>query len=324
METSATIPVLCDRCRAEGFAGDDQFGEIRDLLAFTPVPRRAHADGWREEVQRGFIAALAVTGSPRRAARVTGRHCNGAEQLRRARGSASFAAAWDAAIELYRERELLRMKDDLASLAADQEQALDRRSVIVASDSGASSGRPPRGFDGHGNRDTADADAQDHADAQASIRDRLTRARRLYLMLIGGDPARRAAWEALVGPVDWARAERLEAQDDEPFRSFGLIEEEADRPGPNRPVAGAALPNMRAPDMLLTAEAGLIPDITGGPDRMEALATELERLQAAKAGPPGEALSEEEAAAVAAYRAELIADGWIEGADGNLFSPDDE
>jgi hypothetical protein len=263
MPMSPPIPVLCDRCRAEGFAGDEGFGEIRDLLAFTPVPRRA--------------------------ARTTGRHCNGAEQLRRARGSASFAAAWDAAIELYRERELLRMKDDLAGLAAEQEQALDRRSVILT-------------------REPAEADEEDYGDAMARIRDRLTRARRLYLMLISGDPAKRAAWEALVGPVDWKRAERLEAQDDEA----------------NRPGAGAGLPNIRAPDMLLTAEAGLVPDIAGGKDALAPIAAEVERLNAAKAAPPGEDLPPEQAEAIAAYRAQLIADGWTVGEQGDLYSPEDD
>ena len=35
------------------------------------------------------------------------------------------------------------------------------------------------------------------------------------------DPAKRAAWETLVGPVDWDKAERLEAQADEPFGDPG-------------------------------------------------------------------------------------------------------
>jgi hypothetical protein len=146
----------------------------------------------------------------------------------------------------------------------------------------------------------------------------------LYLMLISGDPAKRAAWEALVGPVDWKRAERLEAQHDEPFRNFGLIEEEAHPQGPNRPGAPTGLPNMRAPDMLLTAEAGLIPDIAGGKDALAPIAAELDRLNAAKAAPPGEDLPPQEAKAIAAYRAQLIADGWTEDEDGNLFSPEDD
>ncbi|RST29452.1 hypothetical protein HMF7854_00360 [Sphingomonas ginkgonis] len=121
-DATPVIPVVCDRCRAEGFAGKDRFGEIRDLLSFEPVPRRAHADGWRPEHQRAFIAALAITGSPRRAARTAGRHANGAEQLRNARGAAAFARAWDEALALYRERELLRLKDNLDALAGQVEQ----------------------------------------------------------------------------------------------------------------------------------------------------------------------------------------------------------
>ena len=33
------IPVICDRCREEGLAGDDPFTAIRDLLNFEPVQR---------------------------------------------------------------------------------------------------------------------------------------------------------------------------------------------------------------------------------------------------------------------------------------------
>ena len=88
-----TIPVICDRCRAEGSAGGDGFADIRDLLAFDPVPRRVHVNNWTAEHQRAFIAALAITGSPRQAARAIGRHAFGAEQLRTAKGGRSFAQA---------------------------------------------------------------------------------------------------------------------------------------------------------------------------------------------------------------------------------------
>ena len=47
-------------------------------------------------------------------------------------------------------------------------------------------------------------------------------------------------------PIDWEKAERLEAQPDEPWRK----------------------PNMRKPDMLLTAEAGWLGDMTHGRNRM--------------------------------------------------------
>ena len=115
-----TIPVICEKCRAEGRAGDPAFAAIPDILAFTPVPRRAHANNWTAEHQRAFIAALAMTGSPRAAARALGRHAFGAEQLRKARGGQSFAEAWDAALDLARERELIRIRETLGALAAEE------------------------------------------------------------------------------------------------------------------------------------------------------------------------------------------------------------
>ena len=105
----ATVPVICDRCRAEGVAGDPAFALIPDLLTFDPVPRRARVDNWTAEHQRAFIVALAITGSPRQAARALGRHPFGAEQLRSARGGRSFAEAWDAAMDLARDREFARI-----------------------------------------------------------------------------------------------------------------------------------------------------------------------------------------------------------------------
>ena len=115
------IPVICDRCRAEGLAGWDGFSGISDILDFEPVPRRPRADGWTGELQRAFIAALAVTGTAARAARAIGKHAFGAEQLRKARGGRAFAAAWDAALDLYRERELHHLHDNLAELSAKQQ-----------------------------------------------------------------------------------------------------------------------------------------------------------------------------------------------------------
>jgi len=64
------IPVICDRCRAEGHAGEDPFAAIADLLEFEPVKRRAHVNNWTAEHQRALIAALATTGSPRQASAV--------------------------------------------------------------------------------------------------------------------------------------------------------------------------------------------------------------------------------------------------------------
>ncbi len=177
------IPVICDRCRAEGSAGGGDFAEIRDLLAFEPVQRRAHVNNWTAEHQRAFIAALAITGSARAAARAIGRHAFGAEQLRTAKGGRSFADAWDAALELARERELSRMHENLEALAANAAQPRDE---LQTSDG------------------TEDADRRDHVEGMMRIRRRLTNARRLLLMTVAADDGRRAAWEVLVGAVDWA------------------------------------------------------------------------------------------------------------------------
>jgi len=87
------IPVICDRCRAEGFGDAGGFADFGDLLDFEPVPRRPRADGWTPEVQRAFIAALAVTGSDRQAARGVGKAQYGVEQLKKAKGNEGFMAA---------------------------------------------------------------------------------------------------------------------------------------------------------------------------------------------------------------------------------------
>jgi hypothetical protein len=63
--------------------------------AFTPVPGRARRDGWTEERQRAFIAALDGTGCVGRAAAAVGMSRKSAYRLRRRKGAESFAAAWD-------------------------------------------------------------------------------------------------------------------------------------------------------------------------------------------------------------------------------------
>jgi hypothetical protein len=71
----------------------------RDLIAFTPVPRRKdRSNGWKPEVQLAFIEALADTGSVKAACRAVGRADFGAYQLRRHPEAQEFSAAWDAAL----------------------------------------------------------------------------------------------------------------------------------------------------------------------------------------------------------------------------------
>ena len=62
---------------------------------FRPVPLRARADGWSEERQCGFLAALYVTGSVAAAARSVGMSRESAFRLRARVRAESFARAWD-------------------------------------------------------------------------------------------------------------------------------------------------------------------------------------------------------------------------------------
>jgi hypothetical protein len=316
------IPVICDACRASGTAGEDPFTHLADLLSFTPVNRRARADGWDAERQRAFIAALAVTGSPRQAARAIGKHAFGAEQLRKARGGSSFATAWDAALDIARECELAGLRDGLTELAAEhQEERQHRRSAILPAGQRAAQESPPVGGPGVGEglssrpsrrltkREEEDAEFgeqhRDYLEARDRIRSRLTRARRLYLAMISDDPARRAAWELLVGPVDWTIAAALGAQEDEPFAD------------PEHPGCDIQPHNFAQPGMLLTAEAGLLPDIAGGHDAMAGIREALDNIRADEAAlPPEEGASqscwgqdEKHTAAIAAHRDSLKAEG---------------
>lgn len=120
----APIPVVCDRCRAEGLSNEDPFARFGALLDFDPVPRRtARADGWTEDVQRAFIAALSLTGSPRAACRAVGKAAYGAEQLRHVPGNEGFLAAWDEALEIAAGERGRRLAEGLAQVAAEQSAA---------------------------------------------------------------------------------------------------------------------------------------------------------------------------------------------------------
>ena len=48
------MPVVCDKCRAEGMAGDAMFSAIPEILNFEPVPRRAAVNSWSAQHQRAF------------------------------------------------------------------------------------------------------------------------------------------------------------------------------------------------------------------------------------------------------------------------------
>src|SRR3546814_16442192 len=67
------------------------------LPDFTPVPRKYRHDGWTPERQRAFIAALADTGSVRRAAAMVNLAQTNCYTLRRAAGAGGFRRAWEEA-----------------------------------------------------------------------------------------------------------------------------------------------------------------------------------------------------------------------------------
>lgn len=71
------------------------------LPAFAPVPRRrSRHDGWTAERQRGFIEALADTGSVKAAAHAVNMTPEGAYLLRRHPQGQEFRKAWEAALAL--------------------------------------------------------------------------------------------------------------------------------------------------------------------------------------------------------------------------------
>ena len=186
--TIPAIPVICDECRETGMAGDGRFAGVPDILDFEPVPRRARADGWKPEHQRAFIAALAITGSPRQAARAIGKHEFGAQQLRSARGGRSFAEAWDAAEDIHREREHMRIHASFERARGKGRQlrraARGRGTPTIAS---ATTDRVP----------------MTSTRSPSACEKKMEILHRVYLREISADPEKRHAYEVLNGPVDW-------------------------------------------------------------------------------------------------------------------------
>jgi len=73
----------------------------KSLGEFTPVPRQTQRhDGWTPERQRGFIEALADTGSVRSAAHAVNMTPESAYVLRRHPQATSFRKAWEIALSL--------------------------------------------------------------------------------------------------------------------------------------------------------------------------------------------------------------------------------
>ena len=232
-----SIPVICDRCRSTGIAGEADFSNLGDLLEFHPVPVKPRVNGWDPEAQRAFVALLAATGSKRRAAVAINRAPHGAEQLMKRPDGAGFKAAVERARKIAAENGAMKLAQGVADAAARNAQLT-----------------PPSRLRGLPGPAAAPAEQADDLALVEEWRDRITTklrmARRLYLQEISGCPGKRAAFEILSGfAVDWDKARTLDEQPDEPW----------------------TIPNFRKADMLLTGENGWLGDIAHGPNKLEEL-----------------------------------------------------
>jgi hypothetical protein len=198
-------------------------------------------DGWTPELQRELIARIAAAGTVQAAVWQMGKHSTGAEALYKVPGADSFRACWDAAIIIGRRRNGL---DSQPPFIGDV-PGINRRRKPTASDP-LTAPLPGQAMNECGEWEDASSLEQRCEEARDNIARKLLNARRLYLRDISTCPAKRAAFEMLTSlPVDWDKAGRCEAQDDEPWKR----------------------PNMRQPDMLLTAESGWLGEMVHGPDK---------------------------------------------------------
>jgi hypothetical protein len=237
--------------------------ELEALLNFEPVPRKVkRPDGWTPKLQRQFIRLIVETGSPQRAAAAMGKKLSGIEALYRREGAESFRAAWDGAVDLATDRELAKAS---APPFTGEIPGIARR---TGARPGAEAGPlPGQVLNEHGEWEDEESIMRRVDEARDSISLKLLNCRRLYLQEISGSPGKRAAFEILTElPIHWEKAERLEPQDDEPW----------------------AIPNMREPDMLLTAENGWMGDMAHGPDKMAELRKAVDAHREEEGLPPVE------------------------------------
>lgn len=82
-----------------------------DLPAFTPVSTAQRHDGWTPDRQQQFIAALAQLGGVAAACRAVGMSAKSAYRLRARPDATEFAAAWDDALAMGRDRAFDRAID---------------------------------------------------------------------------------------------------------------------------------------------------------------------------------------------------------------------
>lgn len=243
---------------------------ILKLLDFEPVQRRhKRPDGWTPALQRIFIAKLAELGSVNAATEALGKNRYGVEKLYKSAGAEGFRKAWDAAIALYEEREANRLMIENAPFAGVKPPFANARGKFLASTAGP---LPGQVMNERGEWEDEASYLRRGEDAKESIRQKLLRCRRLYLMEISKSAGKRAAFEILTElPIDWEKAKRLEPQPDEPWKST----------------------NQRQPDMILTAESGWsFGEFGYGEDKKKELMAELNKHREEEGLPPVDLESE--------------------------------
>ena len=239
--------------------------EILALLEFEPVLRKREVEGaWTPELQREFIARLAVTGSIGRAAEEMGKTETGVRKLYRSPAAASFRAAWHGAVELAKRRKAKGMASGEVVAPGSRPPSLDHRRKHPGPLPHSGEGEEGQVLNEHGEWEDEASFHRRAEEARDSISMKLRRARRLFLHDISDDPAKRAAFEILTElPVDWDKAAECLPQDDEPWRK----------------------PRARNPDMLLTAEAGWLGEFTHGPDKKAELLAKVNAWRAERGLP---------------------------------------
>ena len=237
--------------------------DIAPLLDFTPVPRQLQkANGWNAAMQRMFIAWLAHYGSPGKAAAELGKARSGIDKVYKDPAADSFRAAWDGAVALAEQRVIDRLVAAPTGAGAMKPPSISdrRKSPSPLSGEGWGEGAANQVRNELGEWEDEAAYRHRAEEAEDSIATKLLRIRRLYLQEIAASPGKRAAFEILTElPVDWAAAERGDAQPDEPYRTA----------------------NQRHPDMILLAESGWSFGECGyGPDRKQMLRDAIDEHRA--------------------------------------------
>lgn len=187
---------------------DDSYAPTPPLLPdFVPVPRKnTVSHGWTIAKQRGFIEALAMTGSVRMATEAVGMsHC-GVYKLRNAPGAASFARAWDEAVSLG----AARIRDVLFDQAIHgipetviigKKTRIERRRFNHRTMIWALQHHMPDQYPGGSTLAARpkpwETELPSIEQVQEEIRERLAALNRPHMAAIARDPAKRAAYDLL-------------------------------------------------------------------------------------------------------------------------------